>query len=56
MLLSSGLKLSDARGVALLWRKWERRQRLPSAIVIEHPAHAGGHLGAARVAFAEAGE
>ncbi len=42
--------LSDARGVALLWRKWERRQRLPSAIVIEHPAHAAGHLGAARVA------
>lgn len=42
--------LSDARGVALLWRKWERRQRIPSAIVIEHPAHAAGHLGAARVA------
>lgn len=42
--------LSDARGVALLWKKWERRQRLPSAIVIEHPAHAAGHLGAARVA------
>lgn len=41
--------LSDARGVALLWKKWERRQRLPDAIVIEHPAHAGGHLGAARV-------
>lgn len=41
--------LSDARGVALLWRKWERRQRIPSAIVIEHPAHAAGHLGAARV-------
>ncbi|KQV60563.1 2-nitropropane dioxygenase [Pelomonas sp. Root1217] len=42
--------LSDARGVALLWRKWERRQRLPSAIIIEHPGHAAGHLGAARVA------
>ncbi|WP_423599647.1 NAD(P)H-dependent flavin oxidoreductase [Roseateles sp. MS654] len=42
--------LSDARGVALLWKKWERRHRLPSALVIEHPAHAGGHLGAARVA------
>lgn len=42
--------LSDARGVALLWRKWERRRRIPSAIVIEHPAHAAGHLGAARVA------
>lgn len=42
--------LSDARGVALLWKKWERKSRLPSAIVIEHPAHAAGHLGAAKVA------
>jgi nitronate monooxygenase len=42
--------LSDARGVALLWKKWERKHRLPSAIVIEHPAHAAGHLGAAKVA------
>jgi nitronate monooxygenase len=42
--------LSDARGVSLLVKKWERRQRLPDAIVIEHPAHAGGHLGAAKVA------
>jgi nitronate monooxygenase len=42
--------LSDARGVQLLVRKWERRQRLPDAIVIEHPRLAGGHLGAARVA------
>jgi nitronate monooxygenase len=42
--------LSDARGVALVIKKWERKQRLPDAIVIEHPAHAGGHLGAAKVA------
>jgi nitronate monooxygenase len=42
--------LSDARGVALLVRKWERKGRLPDAIVIEHPRLAGGHLGAARVA------
>jgi len=41
--------LSDARGVQLLLRKWERRQRLPDAIVIEHPGLAGGHLGAARI-------
>jgi nitronate monooxygenase len=41
--------LSDARGVQLLVRKWERKQRLPDAIVIEHPRLAGGHLGAARV-------
>jgi nitronate monooxygenase len=41
--------LSDARGVQLVLRKWERRKRLPDAVVIEHPGHAGGHLGAARV-------
>jgi nitronate monooxygenase len=42
--------LSDARGVQLVVRKWERRQRLPDAIVIEHPRLAGGHLGAAKIA------
>ena len=41
--------LSDARGVQILLRKWERKKRMPSAIVLEHPAFAGGHLGAARV-------
>ena len=42
--------LSDARGVQLVLRKWERKQRVPDAIVLEHPGHAGGHLGAARIA------
>ena len=42
--------LSDARGVQLLVRKWDKKGRLPDAIVIEHPRYAGGHLGAARVA------
>ena len=42
--------LSDSRGVQLLVRKWERKGRLPDAIVIEHPGLAGGHLGAAKVA------
>jgi nitronate monooxygenase len=42
--------LSDARGVALVVKKWERKQRVPDAIVIEHPRWAGGHLGAAKVA------
>jgi len=42
--------LSDARGVQLIVRKWEKKGRLPDAIVIEHPRLAGGHLGAARVA------
>jgi len=41
--------LSDARGVALILKKWERKGRIPDAIVIEHPKHAGGHLGAARI-------
>lgn len=42
--------LSDARGVQLVVRKWERKKRMPDAIVIEHPRLAGGHLGAAKVA------
>jgi len=42
--------LSDARGVQLVVKKWERKKRLPDAIVIEHPGLAGGHLGAAKVA------
>jgi nitronate monooxygenase len=41
--------LSDARGVQLVVRKWEKKGRLPTAIVIEHPKLAGGHLGAASV-------
>ncbi|MEP7297147.1 MAG: nitronate monooxygenase family protein [Burkholderiales bacterium] len=42
--------LSDARGVQLVVRKWERKKRMPDAIVLEHPGHAGGHLGAASIA------
>jgi len=44
--------LSDARGVAIVLKKWTRLKkfgsggRLPDAIVIEHPQYAGGHLGA----------
>jgi nitronate monooxygenase len=41
--------LSDARGIEVLVKKWQRRQRLPDAIVIEHPRYAGGHLGAAKI-------
>jgi nitronate monooxygenase len=41
--------LSDARGVQLVLRKWERKRRVPDAVVLEHPRLAGGHLGAARV-------
>jgi nitronate monooxygenase len=42
--------LSDSRGISIVLRKWLRRNRLPDAIVIEHPRHAGGHLGAAQLA------
>ncbi len=41
--------LSDARGIGVVIKKWMRKNRLPDAIVIEHPKHAGGHLGAARI-------
>jgi nitronate monooxygenase len=40
--------LSDARGIALILKKWMRRNRLPDAIVIENPRYAAGHLGAAK--------
>lgn len=40
--------LSDARGIAIVLKKWMRKNRLPDAIVIEHPRYAGGHLGATR--------
>jgi nitronate monooxygenase len=38
--------LSDARGIGIVLKKWMRKNRLPDAIVIEHPRYAGGHLGA----------
>ena len=41
--------LSEARGVSIVLKKWLRRGRLPDAIVLEHPAFAGGHLGATRL-------
>ena len=40
--------LSDVRGTAIVLRKWLRKNRLPDALVIEHPRYAGGHLGATR--------
>jgi nitronate monooxygenase len=41
--------LSDSRGISIVLKKWLRKSRLPDAIVIEHPGHAGGHLGAAKI-------
>jgi nitronate monooxygenase len=40
--------LSDVRGINIVLKKWMRKQKLPDAIVIEHPRYAGGHLGAPR--------
>ena len=41
--------LSESRGIHLLLRKWEKKGRLPDAIIIEHPRLAGGHVGAASI-------
>jgi nitronate monooxygenase len=41
--------LSEARAIGVVLRKWMRKNRLPDAIVIEHPRYAGGHLGATRL-------
>ncbi len=41
--------LSDARGIALVLKKWMRKNRLPDAIIIENPQRAAGHLGAPRL-------
>lgn len=42
--------LSESRGISIVLKRWMKKNRLPDAIVIEHPAHAGGHLGAAKPA------
>ena len=41
--------LSDARGVQIVLKKWLKKDRPPAAIIIEHPAYAGGHLGASGI-------
>jgi len=41
--------LSEARGVGIVLKKWLKKGRIADAIVIEHPAHAGGHLGVAKL-------
>lgn len=42
--------LSESRGIGIVLKRWMKKGILPDAIVIEHPAHAAGHLGAATVA------
>ncbi|MBR6877216.1 MAG: nitronate monooxygenase [Neisseriaceae bacterium] len=41
--------LSESRGINIVLKRWLKKEVLPDAIVIEHPAHAAGHLGAASV-------
>ncbi|TAK85015.1 MAG: nitronate monooxygenase [Betaproteobacteria bacterium] len=41
--------VSEARAASLIARRWQRRGRVPDAIVVEHPRYAGGHLGATRM-------
>jgi len=41
--------LSEIRGIRAVLKRWMRKKRLPDAIVIEHPAFAGGHLGATKI-------
>lgn len=41
--------LSEIRGIRAVLKKWQRRGRLPDAIIIEHPKYAGGHLGSPRI-------
>ncbi len=41
--------VSEARALRILLRRWLRLGRPPDAVVIEHPRHAGGHLGATRL-------
>lgn len=40
--------LSESRGISIVLKRWMKKNRLPDAIVIEHPRYAGGHLGAAK--------
>ena len=42
--------LSESRGINIVLKRWMKKNKLPDAIVIEHPNHAAGHLGAATVA------
>lgn len=41
--------LSESRGINIVLKRWMKKGILPDAVVIEHPAHAAGHLGAMTV-------
>ncbi len=42
--------LSESRGISIVLKRWMKKNRLPDAIIIEHPNHAAGHLGASTIA------
>ncbi len=41
--------LSESRGINIVLKRWMKKGVLPDAVVVEHPAHAAGHLGAVNV-------
>lgn len=41
--------LSEARGIGIVLKRWMKKNKLPDAIIIEHPNHAAGHLGATSI-------
>jgi len=41
--------VSEIRGLRAILKRWMKKQRLPDAIIIEHPGYAGGHLGATKL-------
>ena len=42
--------LSESRGISIVLKRWMKKNCLPDAIIIEHPNHAAGHLGASTIA------
>lgn len=45
--------ISEERSARAILQRWMRRDRLPDAFIVEHPGHAGGHLGASSIADVE---
>lgn len=48
--------LSESRGIGIVLKRWMKKNRLPDAIIIEHPDYAGGHLGATDIAATDDGK
>jgi nitronate monooxygenase len=41
--------VSDVRAARIVLKRWARKGRLPDALVVENPRHAGGHLGVSEI-------